>query len=495
MRGRLTISRMGEGGDSEGRFRTIYVPGSGYDGMEDNDIRGLLDGTFLYGWNQVGQKYVRAGRLDDVFKYGEYELFRILHRWGGLAVPPGATVEDVELRLYVRPDHMEGSRSLFLYGGRRDWDPGSGGVDRDNISPPREGSVWWNHARFGEEEWGLPGGSSDEDFDPSPLARATIEAGDPEVAFRTSALARYVAECVEADQPALFLIKLQDRQEDIPGSLIYLWSATEGEDRTQGRKPRLSLWWSSPSSVVEEVDVALEHGRSRIMGVEGGTRVDFSPAEGSESPVIEAREEGGAWRRVEDGQLGPEEVELRVRAVRSPISLGSPFVASFRDTWVRTGPPERQNVPWLFISPTGRELTLMARYEGDYTWVLEFTPDEVGRWRYSWGHDFQVQPYLSQVETFDVVVESFEDAVLALRHFLSLVLADGFDDREALSRMMVRFSKVERAALAVLTPADFRGERGGEIRALIREIRGAFGSPVPEVIPLEAAEPHPWEGD
>src|SRR6185436_11991899 len=57
--------------------RTIWVTGKdGYAGMEDNDLRGHLDGSFKYGWNQVGQNHVRIGRRERSATFGECEIFR-----------------------------------------------------------------------------------------------------------------------------------------------------------------------------------------------------------------------------------------------------------------------------------------------------------------------------------------------------------------------------------------------------------------------------------
>src|SRR3972149_2977698 len=46
------------------RHTSIYVNGPDYTGMEDNDIRGFLDGRFRNGWNQPGQSHVRVGRRE-----------------------------------------------------------------------------------------------------------------------------------------------------------------------------------------------------------------------------------------------------------------------------------------------------------------------------------------------------------------------------------------------------------------------------------------------
>lgn len=490
--GVLRLSRLDPAASGRVEHRTRLVPGFGYDGMEDNDIRGHLDGTFQYAWNQVSQKYVRTGRIDNLFQYGEYELFRALQRWDDLPLPHGVKVEAAELRLRVRPDQVGFDRTLLLYAMRKDWRPGAGGTRGDNLTPPAHGEVWWNDAKLGEETWGLPGGSSAVDQDPAPLAEATLPPDGQEIRFTSGLLTRYVAERVAGRLPLLFMIKLQDHQEDVPGSLVYIWAESEGDDRTRGRKPELTVRWTMPGEVVQEEPVLLEPGRELVHAVGSANFVAFD--QGSTEPhELAAREPGGEWRAVEDGCLRDTEREVRIRAVSNPTPFGGTFTAGFRDTWVRTAPPEAQDVVCTFWSPTGRRLENVARYDGDYRWTIEVSADEVGRWRYQWAHELQPDGFQALEGTFDVVVESVDDAVEALRAFMSDVIAEPFDDRERLSRLMVRFAKLERAAMATLTAESFRSEDGEKIREALKEVRAAFGRPVPDPIPMEPADPHPWE--
>jgi len=489
--GVLRMSRLETGAETRIEHTTVLVPGFGYHGMEDNDIRGHLDGTFQYAWNQVSQKYVRAGRIGDLFKYGEYELFRALQRWAGLPLADTARVEHVELKVGVRPDERKFSRSVLLYALRRDWNPGAGGTARDNLTPPAPGEVWWNDARFGEEPWGLPGASSSEDLDPAPLAECTLASDADGLTFATPRLTRYVAEQVAQKAPLLFMLKLQDRQEDIPGSIISIWSASEGDDRTPGRKPRLAIRWSMPGETLAEEPVLVEPGRSRVFLTGEADMVSFD-SHADEPVELAARTSGGEWRLLEDGRLRSGETELRVRAVSNATALETLFQASFRDTWVRTAPPEDQDVVCLFESPTGRRLEVLARYDGDFRWVIELTPDEVGRWRYRWSHQLQEEGFQAREGTFDVVLDGVDGAIQALRWFQGEVIAATFDDREDYARLMVRFAKLERAAMATLTSEDFRGDVGARLIEAIRAVRAAFG-PFPESLPMEPAEPHPWE--
>ena len=84
-RGVLHLSRYVAGGaaSSPAVHRSTFVNGPDYCGMTDNDIRGFLDGGFIWGWNQATQIHVRLGRTGEFPnpKYGEVELFRVLQRW------------------------------------------------------------------------------------------------------------------------------------------------------------------------------------------------------------------------------------------------------------------------------------------------------------------------------------------------------------------------------------------------------------------------------
>lgn len=94
--------------------------------MEDNDIRGFLDGRFKNGWNQPGQMHVRVGRRKQVSpKYGEQELCRVLQRWDRIELPPLSNILHTLLSLEVEngpPFELQ----IFLYEVKKDWNPGGG---------------------------------------------------------------------------------------------------------------------------------------------------------------------------------------------------------------------------------------------------------------------------------------------------------------------------------------------------------------------------------
>src|SRR5690606_26881097 len=104
VRGTLRVTAFGDGpaGAPMAPHVSAYVNGSnGYDGMEDNDLRGFLDGMFKWGWNQPDQVHVRIGRRGEAPAYGEHELFRVIQRWSGIELPPVTIVDRARLSLVV----------------------------------------------------------------------------------------------------------------------------------------------------------------------------------------------------------------------------------------------------------------------------------------------------------------------------------------------------------------------------------------------------------
>lgn len=491
-------------------FRTTWIPGPDYRGMANNDLRGFLDGRFQYAWNQVSQAHVRLGRMDTWVKYGEYELFRVLHRWSDLGLPPGARVVGAELSLGVEAGPRVPLR-VYAYRVRRDWTPGEGGVDRDNVSPPAVGEVWWNEAAHGQVPWGLPGAgyaalSEGADTDPEPLAEARYAPGDTVLEFDSPALASYCDEAVATGDAVRLLLKLSDVQEDVPGTLLTLYGADQGDDRTRVRRPRLTLEWTAPAVALLRRTLRVEHGRTlelpEITGIRPGWRwMSFHPREDSAEPHVEV------W----DGKRGPEvwriaprrpfeddgtTLRLRVRAVRDPVAWGEPFEARFRDTWIRSAPPDAQRIPWRFTSPTGVTHDVLATYEGDATWVVSFVPDEVGPWRYQWSHELSETPYRSAEGAFDVVVDSRDQGIEALSALVARARRIDVRGRPVRGRrLLAAFSRLERAVLALETPESWRSHAAVPVRRLLDEAREAlWGSPVPSALPMEPCRPPSWAG-
>lgn len=511
VRGTLVVSAFGDTPTNPRPtlHTSVFVNGPDHDGLRDIDMRGFLDGNFKVGWNQATQVHVRMGRREIAPEYGEYELFRTLLRWDGIDLPPASTVEEAELAMRVDLGPPYPLRVL-LYEVKQDWNPGQGGTQGDNLSPPAPGEAWWKDRAFPDRPWGLPGVGFASDDSPEadtaamPLAEARYEPKAESIRFRSPALAAYVTRRVRERAPLLLLMKLSDLQEDIPGSMFAVSSADFGDFRNTSGRPRLTLRWRSEAELTtRRYRVFLEHGRSYEFPrttVAGGRHlaVSFVPEEGSGEPNVEVRiGEGGSVSPWTPAPLPFDRslqwFETRVTAVENPLILGEPFTTQVRDTWVRTAPEEKQNVPFRFISPDGTEHVVRATYEGEHRWSVTFVPDEPGPWRYYWSHNFYDQPFRSPDGRFDVVLGDRENGLRQLRQMLADL--DGFplDAPGARERMMERFTRLERACLLLETPDSFSGPSGAELRGALNAIRERLGGvPVPEKIPLEPFPPPEW---
>jgi hypothetical protein len=487
---------------------TVFVDGPAYTGMEDNDLRGSLDGTFKYAWNQATQSHVRLGRRNTAPRYGEFELFRNVQRWADISLPPYATVTRAVLTLHVENGLAHPLR-IELYPVKKDWNPGTGGTLENNVSPPKPGEVWWNEARHGQLAWGLPGvgyaaTDSAADTGPMPLAEGRLLPGAPTVVFSSPALAQYATERVGANEPLLFLVKLTDVQEDVPGTAIEIFSANQGDVRYTARRPHLALTWEDAAEEVMRDDtVFLEYGRSLplpTLPAHPGRWYDISfvADTGFATPTVEVRNANGSdtasWVRVSKPfQSQWSAIDIKLLAATDPIMLGQPFTSAFADTWIRTAPPEKQVVPWIFVSPSGLRDTIVATYSGDYHWRVTFTPLELGRWHYSWTENFTDAPYHGADGMFDVVPGDEANVLAQLDSFAQrLHVANRHDSTQRL-RLMMRFTQLERAAMQQQTPAAFRSRSGELLRKKLDTIRGLWGKPVPDPIPLLPDAPPPWQ--
>lgn len=509
--GTLTVSHFGSGpaGAPGARHRTVFVNGNGFHGMEDNDLRGFLDGTFKWGWNQVSQSHVRIGRRENGAVYGEHELFRVLQRWSQVRLPPHSRVLEAQLVLTVEggPDFP---LRVMLYPVRKDWNPGGGGVLENNNSPPKAGEVWWNDVAFGAEPWALPGAGfasdtdSEADTGEMPLAEAVYRPGTAKLAFSSRELAAHADVRTRAGAPLLFLLKIDDFQEDIPGAKLDVYSANEGIDQNPARRPRLTLVWQSAAErAADERSMRLEHGRSYLLPVRDALgaswhAVSFDAAPGSLEPTLEVRGR-------KDGAVSPwlsaavpvrrdwDSVEVRVSAATYPLALGDTFAPVFRDTWVRTAPPEEQVVQWTFVSPTGVKHEVRSAYIGDSRWRSSFVPDELGPWTYRWRQNFTEKGYRSAPGTFTVVARDRGAVRDRLANLVARLSAPNVaTDSLQRHRAMIELSRLERAAVRLEGPRAARAGRVTELRQLLKRARAALGDPVPDSIPLEADAGPEW---
>ena len=506
MQGVLRVSAFGPearaGGPPPLRHRTVWANDAGYTGMEDNDLRGFLDGRFRYGWNQPSQSHVRAGRRHSSPVYGEFELHRALYRWGGIRLPPAARVQRARIAIAIEKGPGR-PLDVMLYEVKKDWSPGQGGTRRDNTSPPREGEVWWRDRAYGLEPWGLPGVGFASDSQPEadtgamPLAEARWEPGQAELAFESGALAAYAEGRVRAGRPLLLLLKLADRLEDTQDTLLYLYSGNVDDDRNTTRRPQLLLEWESPAErVALEREIHLEHGRSLVLEAPGGRgagllAASFLPAPGHETPALHVRPAGGsaAWRPASlPVDTGGQDLELRVLAARSPLVRGDAFRSEIRDTWVTSAPPEEQRVVWTFLAPGGARHAVEARYRGDFRWEVVFEPGELGRWGFWVEHSLD-KPYRSPLGVFDVLPGDREDVARQLRDLLERIRAAELPPEAGVLRFGEELWRLERAAMQGETPESFRSGSGRALYDLLSEVRQALSEKkVPDVQEPKAAK-------
>jgi len=484
--------------------RTTFVNNLQYAGMEDNDIRGFLDGTFKWGWNQPGQIHVRVGRRSGSPRYGEEELFRVLLRWADLQLPARTEIREARMRFWVESGPRSPLR-ILLYEVKKDWNPGDGGVLKNNVSPPTKGEVWWNDIGFEVEPWGLPGASFTSNSDAgadtasSPLAETCWHPGEATIELTSQALAEYVSQRINHNQPLLLLLKLSDYLEDQPDALITFFSGNHGDSGNETRRPLLDLVWQS-SSEVHHADhsVRLEYGRSMTLpefDLRGSTcmATSFFSEKESTAPSItflgENRQQPSAWRPGGGiHQVSPEDdqIQIAVGAFSRPLTLGDTFTASLRDTWIRTAPPDEQTVRWTFVSPTGNKHLKKADYKGDWRWAIEFTPDETGPWTYFWEAHFAEEPFHSADGHFDVIADSLDQVTAflgLLEEQITAAKQKGLN-RKQRRRFMIILSRLERSGMQLLTPSAFRSETGHQLKEQLNQVRAVLDRKPPDPIPL-----------
>lgn len=426
--------------------RHVWVNGPDYNGMEDNDLRGFLDGRYKNAWNQPGQIHVRLGRHRTSYKHGEGELFRVLQRWENINLPENTIISGcrLELEVEVGVDH---DLEVLLYNVHKDWNPGKGGVNRNNNSAPAYGEVWWNEVGHDIETWGLPGvgfasdSHAEADTPVTPLARVHYHSGDSRIVFKSEELTSYIENRIHNGEPLLFLLKLSDYFEDLPDTFISLYSGNHGDSQNTARRPKLTVDWKSSNAKTEfKREILLEHGRSlELPPMEfdkaKNLAISFLNKNYQESPVISVR--GGREDTLSDWQsiYYPMDIndwsrlEVRISAYQNPLKIGNEFTAELRDTWVITGPPEEQKVLWTFHSPSNQIHTVYAKYIGDSCWQVEFKPDEIGRWKYYWSQNFTKETYESAKGIFDVIAGDRENALKALENLIEKIHSSNIANR------------------------------------------------------------------
>ena len=478
---------------------TRLVRGNQYAAMEDNDLRGFLDGNFKFGWNQVSQTHLRLGRRGSSPRFGEHELFRNLQRWSKIPIPREAEIleADVTLSLESGPPFPV---DIAVYAVLKDWNPGSGGLKRDNNSPPEPGEVWWVEAKAGAVAWSIAGAGHASDTHPSadtkaqPLAISRYAPGDTEIVFKSSRLTDYVETRIRNAKPLLLLYKLVDPYEDSLGSVLEIWSANFGIESSV-RRPSLQIRWRPARAVMSDnVKLLLEPGRrielqAYAVPVDGQLATtfqhgDWSGASGSCGllPYLEYRPINGdhSWRAlppVADIMRGSS-IELRITAAERPIALGETFTAIIRDTWIPVGAPEDQSVHWTFWRPDGSRINVAAEYIGEYEWRTNLPVNMLGRWAFRWRHALSGEEIVSPIQHFDVVAWELPQVVRGLQDLVSDIEESGAEARShAMRPFELRFMRLQRAAITLAVDAD--AATMDRLMSVIRRVRELLsGRPV-----------------
>lgn len=494
-----TGSGVSAAGDGLIEFTTTFVRDDRYQAMEDNDLRGFPDGAFKEGWNQVSQGHLRLGRRARNPAFGEYELFRNLQRWDDLAMPTNASIDRAEIRLSVEsgPPYPV---DIAVYAVRKDWNPGAGGVNRDNNSPPARGEVWWLDAKFGVTPWAGAGAGYASDSDPradtygQPLALARYQPGQTSLSFTSPALARYIETRVRQSNPLLFLYKLTDPYEDSVGSVLEIWSANVGVAGSD-RRPQLTLEWHAPRGTAAfRQAIVLEPGRSLVFaglsGVAGESVAagftnehEYHEDACGQDAFVEFREAGGAWRPLDrPSRLSSDTFDLRVTAATRPVALGGSIDLSLRDTWIPVGAPDEHSVHWTVRRPDGREQHIESSHSGDFTWQLRVPADVPGRWSFRWQHELSGKVTTSEWHAIDVVAREPAGVIASLKDLERAIEAAGAAPRSyAMLPFEVSFMRLERAAAGQLASGSATVTDATEIRRLIRVLRESIsGREVPD---------------
>lgn len=428
--GALTISLFNGNTTSTtpAKYTTTFVTGPLYDGMEDNDIRGYLSGDFRYKWNQATQIHVRVGRRRKKFTDNNIELFRMLQRWEPIKLPRQANITDAKLRIGVEiPSKMP--VVLHLFNLNKDWEPGEGGIERNNNSEPKEGEVWWVERAAKKEKWGAPGAGLASDTIPNadtpaqPLATAYYQLADDFISFQSPQLASYINARIQQKKPLLFLIRLSKEGEDTQSSVLNIYSANYDHEKYLGnRRPQLTLDWTSESAaktITKDINLDyLELSQIEGIPVDGFDFIDVSYQKKSDdrlTPTIQLRgyDKAGVtlWMDASNPMDVSEwqKIDLRVIAAESPVFEGSTFSTRYRDTWIYHFDLGDKPFKWIFISPSGARHAFQAEKAEDFYWKINFEPDETGRWHYYWTHLFYgtEERQTSEIQHFDVLDAKF----------------------------------------------------------------------------------------
>lgn len=408
--------RIVEPGPEDDTARLDYRFSSPASPVADADIRGYLDGETKYLFNQGTSYHMRVGRRYNGGFHGELELKRSLVRWH-MELPrlDRVDVAEARIRLWAERHHTNSPLAspdaptlhLYAYPADQDWDAGRGGIGNDDFSAPADGEVSWEALRTGEKAWSRPGGglsraATDGPDAPSALAYTPITAVDTFVTLVGGPLRERIGELYSEGADELgVLLKLDDVEEDLRGTEMSLLSSNFGSDADLlQRRPTLEVALRVPGRITERGwDFVLEPGASvtfpRLEAAAAQVLLDAEvTGETGAPPVLWIRggrdggEEGDlAWTPLGDNPVvrsGWDWLQVKATAAPHLVTFGDPFDVSIRATWLSPGPRDAQSPELALIAPSGTVHRVRGRGVDVSGYIMEFTPRELGLWRYGW---------------------------------------------------------------------------------------------------------------
>ncbi len=468
--------------------------------VEDTEIRGMLDGTVKYPFNQATAYHMRVGRRYDGLYRGEFELKRSLLRFPVPVSARGAQALDAELTVWVesldpesplrrdpRPVHA------YLYPLDQPWTPGAGGTERNSFSPAAPGETSWTAAGEGERLWPAPGALpprvGGEPSAVTPVAVALLQ-GEDAVVFHGEALRRWVERRLREADTVDFLIKLDDDEEDRWGTELALLTSEFGDaNDALLRRPVLELRLRLAHPVEQrEQPYVIEAGGVWLWRAEKlppgrlEISVEVVPDGSGVPPQVWIR--GGpigldeaTWQPAARAEGAWGWVEARLGAPQ--LTLGEQLRVELLETWVAPGPRQEQRPEMVLLAPSGRRHRVQGVPIDALRYRIAFEPDEPGLWRYAWSFLPRPQSLPGSHEGRGLVYVHLLRAGFGLPEFERAAEAfaaavrnkDRTDPRD-----QVRFNALVRAAAALAYRDPAQATRAREIlEAVRRDLPPRFG--------------------
>ena len=499
-------------------MHTVFRQGSSYRAMADVEIRGFLDGDVKFARNVATQYHVRMGCEGSKPERGRYEVMRVLQRWELNSLPESIQVKSAHLTLFQEDigsfPHRYSLRwpvDFYLYEVKKPWNPGRGGEKGDNLSPPEPGDAWWKAAMAGKLNWSEEGCSFASDTHPDadrgeqPLAWARLKSARENLVFSGPRLTRHIERACAEGKSLDFLIAARPDQEALPGTIRAFYSAEYGDDFNPEKRPQLEVSWTAPASWSEEQAFLLQPGESVTI------RPQIAPQNEEPSTLCASLRLDGAgqgqaaaavpevyaldWLTSSTG-VDPRPVSLqmpvtgrpgsefgiRISGAVHPIPAGEEVSIDLLETWAPSiKQPEDLQVLFRFTAPSRRSVERSANYQGDFRYVCQFLPDEMGVWSYSWKARPDVRFAVQTGEGHFTVVrgDAAQSHEAALQSFTEAALRDARSMKSLITRRRTHFRLVmaQREIQSFLYAEERRGVRDeaiGRLRELLLRIRQAL---------------------